>query len=1225
MFSLCIAAFGANQHNLCARHHHGSFRRFVPNAQITLTNTADNSATTGVSDKSGLFAFPQLAPGTYLIAVTAPGFASSTKQAQLLVNQPATINFQLGVQATQTINVSAEAQTLNKTDASIGTALDNQVLQALPTEGRNVPDLLSLQPGVLYLGRGVSKDMDSRTGAVAGARSDQGNVTLDGLDDNDQTQGYAFTGVLRSTIDSTDEFRVATVNSDAAAGRSSGAQVSLVTKSGTNSFHGDAFEYYRPSFTVANSWFNKQAELASGLPNVPGKLIRNTFGGAFGGPILKDKLFFFFNYEGQRSAENTQVTRTVPTDSYRAGLLTYLDGNNNAHTLTQSQFTQIDSPCIAAGGCPSGPGPNADVLQYFSLYPHPNTGGGDDLNTAGYSFSSPSPSTLNTSIVKFDYNLHDKHHLFIRGNLQKDVTAQAEQFPGQPASSSRIDNTKGLAAGDTWTLSSSLINDLRYGYIRQGYADAGTLTQDYVGFRFLDNINPQTATTIVNVPVHNIIDNMTWTHGNHTIQGGGNWRLVGNNRFTNANSFNTASTNPYWIGSAIPDPSEVNGYPVGTGFSNNYLIAYANLIGTVPELTNSYNYTVGANGQSGSELADAATIAHRYRANEFEWFLQDTWRPQPNLTLTFGLRHTILQTPYDTHGQQVSPNVDVDSWYKQREISAQQGQVYEPLVSFSPSGPAVGRPGYWPKQKLNFAPRFSLAYSPDSKTSIRAGFGMYYDHYGQGIVNSFTDTGSFGLSTQLENPAGAYDWSTSPRFTGVNNLPNISVGTPPPNPITFPYTVPGGSYPDGAFLITWGLSNKIQTPYSESIDASVQRMLPGGFTLETAYVGRMGRHLLQQLDFAAPTDMVDPQGGGDYYSAARQLSVLSDRSQGMKHPEDATVAPIPYFEHMFPQLAGGGNSATQNIYTEEWEPSRYSYGETGALADMDFYCGYGCPNGTRFYQTQFSSLFGWASIGQSYYNAGQIVLRHPSSHGVQADFSYTFSKSIDMGSDTQRAGIHTANNTSSVILNTWNPEYNRAPSDFDTRHLITGNFIDQLPFGRGQLVAGNSSGLVNSIIGGWQVSGLVRWTSGLPFSLFSPAWATNWEEESFAVKTGTVKMRKHIGPDGLPQIFDNPDAITNGAYGGNPIRLAYAGEAGQRNNYRGDGYFDIDSSLRKTWTLYRENSLSFAWDVFNATNSVRFDTNFIDGGLTDAGTMGEYNTQTLNLPRVMQFSLRYAF
>ena len=159
----------------------------------------------------------------------------------------------------------------------------------------------------------------------------------------------------------------------------------------------------------------------------------------------------------------------------------------------------------------------------------------------------------------------------------------------------------------------------------------------------------------MNVPVHNIIDNLTWTHGNHTVQGGVNWRLVGNNRFTNANSFNSASTNPYWIGSTVPDPGSLGLPAVGSGFSNNYLIAYANLVGTVPELDNVYNYTVNGNGQSASQLPDGATIPRQYRANEFEWFLQDTWRPLSNLTLTFGLRHTILQTPYDINGQQVSP------------------------------------------------------------------------------------------------------------------------------------------------------------------------------------------------------------------------------------------------------------------------------------------------------------------------------------------------------------------------------------------------------------------------------------------------------------------------------------------------------------------------------------------------------------------------------------------
>ncbi len=243
----------------------------------------------------------------------------------MLVNQPATINFSLGVQSNNvSLDVSAAAQTLNTTDASLGGSEDNATIQALPSETRNVPDLLSLQPGVFFLPAPSNPALqDSRSGAVNGGRSDQGNITLDGVDDNDQVDGYAFTGVLRETQDSIEEFRVSTGNANADAGRSSGAQVSLVTKSGTNKFHGAAYEYNRPTITVANDFFNKQAEVNSGLPNVPGKLIRNIFGADVGGPIHKDKLFFFANYEGSRLAENAQVTQTSPTASYQQGIIQY--------------------------------------------------------------------------------------------------------------------------------------------------------------------------------------------------------------------------------------------------------------------------------------------------------------------------------------------------------------------------------------------------------------------------------------------------------------------------------------------------------------------------------------------------------------------------------------------------------------------------------------------------------------------------------------------------------------------------------------------------------------------------------------------------------------------------------------------------------------------------------------------------------------------------------------
>ncbi len=187
---------------------------------------------------------------------------------------------------------------------------------------------------------------DPRSGAVNGGRSDQGNIVVDGLDDNDQVNGYAFTGVLRETQDSVEEFRVTTGLSGADQGRSSGAQISMVTKSGTNSYHGAVYWYNRPTLTVANDWFNKEAQLNSGEANTPPKLIRNNFGVAVGGPILKDKLFFFGNYEGQRQAENQIVTRTAPTASYQQGIVSYL---SNGQTCFNHACTGNSTRCGLPG------------------------------------------------------------------------------------------------------------------------------------------------------------------------------------------------------------------------------------------------------------------------------------------------------------------------------------------------------------------------------------------------------------------------------------------------------------------------------------------------------------------------------------------------------------------------------------------------------------------------------------------------------------------------------------------------------------------------------------------------------------------------------------------------------------------------------------------------------------------------------------------------------------
>ena len=1220
----------------------------VPGATVTLHIEGTGQSFTATTKGGGDYELTQLPPAKYTITVHSAGFSDQKKTAELLVNQPATIEFTLSLQAnTETVDVSAAAQTLNTSDASLGNSTNNATIQALPSETRNVPDLLSLQPGVFFIPLPTGQNpalQDSRSGAVNGGRSDQGNVTLDGVDDNDQVRGLAFTGVLRETQDSIEEFRVTTSNANADAGRSSGAQVSLVTKSGTNKFHGAAYEYHRPTFTVSNDFFNKQAELKGKLPNIPGKLLRNIFGGDLGGPILKDKLFFFANYEGSRLAENAQVNRTTPTATYQQGIIQYTGDNadptkgTELQTITAAQVAALDAGCQVCNtpAYPNPPGPNPNALAYFRSIPAANGQalGDGGFNSGSYSFSSPNPIRLNTTIVRLDYLPSQKHRIFARGNLQKDVTAGVEQFPGQGPSYSLVDNTKGMTFGDTWTITPTMVNDLRYGYVRQGYSNGGVGQGDYVDFRFLDTATSENRSTIISVPVNNIVDNLSWTKGKHTIGIGGNWRLVHENRTSDANSYNSASSNPYWLAGAPPDPSTLGLDPVDSGFTNSYEIAYANLVGTVPSVTDISNYKVSS-ATTGTLLGDGVPIARAFKANEFEYYIQDSWRATPKLTLTFGIRHTILQTPYETKGQQVTPTIDTHAWFTQREAAALAGQIYEPELQFAPSGPYYGKPGFWPKSKNNIAPRFAFAYSPDGKTSVRGGFGIYYDHYGEGLINTFDQNGSFGLSTSITNQAGVQTYEGSPRFTGRNVLP-FNNGVPAATQ-AFPFPAPVGN-----FAITWGLDSKLKTPYSEAIDFSVQRELPKGFTVEVAYVGRLGRHLLQSLDLAEPVDFNDPAGGGDYYRAGAQLSKDVDANGG---DASAQVAAIPYFENLFPYMANfdyPGESATQAIYTDEWAPFRSQLGATTALADIDFYCAsgtiqvngapvsYPCPanHQSRFWQDQFSSLYALSTIGMSYYNAGQITLHHPLSHGLQFDFSYTYSRSIDMGSDAERTSEFSngVSFSSSSIINTWKPYLNRAVSDFDTTHLIVVNYLYQLPVGQGKAYLGQSNNLVNALVGGWQLSGIIRNTSGLPFTLGEPGYTTNWQQPGFGVVTGKVKMRRHFDANGEPQVFDDPDAINSGLSNGGPVRIPYAGETGERNNFRGDGFFGLDSGLSKSWQLGEYGAFKFAWEVYNVTNTVRFDPGGIGtlGTQLTSGSLGIYNT-LLTQPRRMQFSLRYDF
>jgi hypothetical protein len=1308
----------------------------VAGATVTLNNPATGFSRTQKSDDQGSYQFLEIPPSSYVLSVTATGFATVKRENLVLqVSNPATVNLTLQVQGGSVIvDVSGEAPLVNTTDATLGNNFSGRQLTDLPAEGRDPAAILSLQPGVVYVGKTTNdqQNNDSRGGAVNGARSDQTNITLDGLDDNDQLSGYAFQGAMRATLDSLQEFRVTTSNYDAASGRSSGAQVNLVTKSGTNAFHGSVYAYNRPTFDVANDWFNKKSQLQTGQPNIPPHILRNVFGGTIGGPIKKDRLFFFATYEGFRSAEQEQTNRVVPKLSLQQGFLTYLcnppshpepnvapdpncsTGNSSVQvvadpnfapllvaTLTPAQIASIDQGCTGNGTCPAtpgsaGPGPNglianiggANPNALFTLYPAPNCptcgnadiGSGDLLNSSGFTFPGNNPKKHDTYIFKLDYNLtaDGNQSLFLRGNLQNDHEARPPEFPGLPPNRFLTDNSKGIAVGYTYTIHNNLINNFRYAFIRQGLGNSGLNNQPFNHLRGLDDAvalrTSATATILTNVPVHNFADDLSWIRGRHTLQFGANWRLIHNNRQSNAQNISEGEANLFWMNpSFISSGSQHNvsldpglqgfakGGPlplVDGSFTTSYDFAATQVTGLLSQV-----FSVSNQDKHGNVIPNGSLVPRHFQNFEGEMYLQDKWNVTPNLTLTYGLRYSLLQPPFENAGNQVSPTVDMHQWFTNRWQQSLQGNVVQPLLNFDLSGQANGKKPYWAWDYKNFAPRFAIAYSPHAangfwhsvfgdhgKSSIRAGYGLYFDHFGEGVVNTFDRQGSWGLTTSISNPAGVTNVDTAPRFTGLLGAANLPPSPGVPTPHGFPYQ-PSIDPNTFGLAIAWGIDDHLKTPYSHVIDFSITRELAHNFVLEATYTGRFARHLLQEIDLSQPNDLVDPQSHTDYFGAAQALS-----KQAYAGTPINSIQPIPYWENLFPAAAGqnllsGNNagtkpcspgtapasaSATQNIYDLYY----CALGnETLAIEIMDAFCFPACAGAGgsapfSYYQPQFSSLYSWQSRGNSSYNGLQVSLRHAMSAGLQFDLNYVYSKSIDVGSNAERVnGFESAGLAfNSQVINAFSPNLNRAPSDFDTSHQLNANWVWDLPYGRGRHWGSSSKGLMNGVFGGWGLNGLYRWTSGFPFSVLAGnGWATDFELQGTSFVTGPkLKTGVFFDSSGNPSVFKNPQSITcacSPASAGNTnFRATLPGEAGQRNNFRGPGYFGVDAGLSKIWNVREGKTLRFAWEVFNVTNSVRFDAagSIIGQSLVGITSFGLYNTQ-LTSPRVMQYSLRFAF
>lgn len=1207
----------------------------IPTAVITLSSAENGLSRKVLSDQLGAYVFQQVPPGAYTVITEKPGFSKAIREGVvLLVNTPATLDLRMEVgTTTDSVNVMAEEQTLNTVDASIGNAFNERQVRQLPLETRNVVELLSLQPGV------------TPTGEVLGARRDQNNITLDGADvNNNQNSGLnaqntatgtggfqgsnangavinsGFNAVLPIPLDSVQEFRVTVAGEGASQGRSSGGQVVLVTKSGTNQLHGSLYEYHRNTLTAANTWFNNQA----GVPREP--LIRNQFGASVGGKIVRDRVFYFFNYEQRTDASGVATVRAVPSDSLRQGILKFQLADGSIQTLSPAEVKLVD---------PLNIGVNPASLKVLNQYPVGNSpafGQDGGLNFSGYRFNAPSHRDDRALVGKMDFHLDSasKHIVSIRGTLANNTDDQIlAQFPGQGPASTLRDTSKGFSAQYTAILKPNLVNVFNLGFTRFSPALSG-VSGPVLFQTALDPLQNYNARAFgQRLPTWNPANDITWTKGKHTVTAGFNFRFIKNSTSSFGSSFaqyGYGATELIGLGADIDNA--VTAY-LQTKNPNAQLadpLSVANGLGALYGLVNDAFHTDQFN-KNGKPLPQGTPQVRSFIEHDYGFYIADTFRATRELTITAGLRYENFRPPYEANGNQVEPTVGLNQYFAERNGLQAQGvpsfAMPNALLSWALNGPGTGRGSWWGPSNMNFAPRLGLAYAPADKGGLlgkifgksgvfRAGAGIAYDRFGSDLVTQYDQYGSIGLATKA-NFADSYSFTTSPRFNG--GPPDL----PLPAQQTFPYTPPNIAAIAGEFL---GISPNLKPPYSYVLNASFAREIPGKMTIEFGYTGRLSQRLLMQGDVFTPLEYFkDPKSGITWEQNALALRKLADAgltpAQVAANP--SLVPNLPFVENLWPGLKDVDfpGSASANYFACVYGDYGGSYLDCLHAVDRNTTSSYvngqclSKPGCYTFFPLQGSSMPTWMNAGRAQYHGLTVSLRRAFRNGLAFDFNYSWSHSIDYGSAAESG----AGQQGAAIQNIFNTKEFRGSSDFDIRHNISANYLYELPVGKNKMFLNQIPRWLDAAIGGWQLSSVIRYRSGLPTAIGGNlAYNANYWLSSLAIPTGPIATKRGIDSNGLPSIFGSPDASQNFAD-------ELPGHSGARAVVRLAPLFNTDLTLAKGFKFREFLKFQLRAEAFNAFNNVNFTNPSLT--LTSPLTFGEF--QNVMPARTMQFALRAEF
>jgi Carboxypeptidase regulatory-like domain len=1240
----------------------------ISGASVRLTDTTKGSSYDATTNDTGYFRFVQLAPGPgYELTVNKDAFKSVTiSNLYLPVATNTTQNLTLEVGAvTEKVTVQSEGSvSLDTTDSTIGNNFDVRAIANLPNEFRgNAANLLRLQPAVVSADttNTVDDNGGSRNGSVAGARADQNNITVDGIDASDFGIGQAFTQVAPTPVDAIQEFRTEVANPLADMGRGSGAQTVITTKSGTNSWHGNAREYHRNTITEANDFFNNKNGVSRPT------LIRNQFGGNVGGPIKRDKLFFFFDYDARRDASQRPAVAIVPLDQVRQGGISYINSNPGCTaastiqstpqcitTLTPAQVAALDpcsnlatapGPCTISGNpgdTPVTPGFNPGLLQLInSRYPHANDlAAGDGINTGGFLFNAPAPNTVNTYTTRVDYDMTSKQKLFTRFTFYNQHTISAGlpsiQFPGDPITNPAVTLGRAWVIGHTYIFRSNLVNQFVYGESRAEASNIATLTGTanpggdpgvYAGLNWLfptgitaPYARPGGSSSLNPVPTFR--DDVSWQRGRHSFTFGGVFRPI-RTRSVLDNNFIFTNQGLLTLNALDPSlrPADILNDPNGIAASN-WDGAFSSFRGLASLQFAVFNYN-----KTGAVTPEGGGARRDYRYYETEGYAQDSWKVRSDLTITYGLRYGYDSVPYESVGNEATMNVQLQNLLQtriQNSLNGVSGFDAAPLLTYTLAGKANSHaPSLYGASALNFAPRIGIAWNPsfregllggvfgDRKTVLRVGASQIYDHTALSAINFVEDQSNYIFSTSttfaFAGNTAAETVAGSPRFTSVGAA-NAPATAPPFKTSVTPNSGPDFGCPPaipvcGTAFNSFGnyvIDPKFKTPYSYALSLGVQRELRGDVQVEVDYVGRFAHRLSALADGGQLVDFTDPASKQTLVSAVSNLEVAARQNVPV-----GTVTVQPFFESQIGSQVGGDctvlgfANCTQYVYATNTVP--LAQGNTFNVVKS-------------LAQTQLLALL--------------VIVRKRLSHNLQMDFNYTFAHSIDNFSGVANSVGNPFNNAQSVLCDVTNLSVCKGDSEFDVKHQIVGTVIYDLPFGRGRTFARNTSRWLDEIIGGWQVSGIYNWRTGFAFPVGNGVSTVSFGATGYPIFNGNkaaLAVSPHTDPNlsgnGI-QLFANPTAAL--AAFSAPTGLEY----GTRDVLRGPHFANVDLALAKSFPLWNEKyRLQFRAEAYNAFNHTNFAlpssininaTNF--GQITSTSSISGDQSA-----RVLQFALRFDF